>query len=398
MSGSRGTTRRYEFRVGLLIVAGMIATVVLVLMSDRISFDSYYRVTAFLEEAGGLRSGSHVELAGIPIGSVVSVRAADDTRGDIRAELSINSEYDLYESNRLTVATKGILGDTFLSFSGTGDEDRGEPLPKDGTAVVQAVPGFFDEIKRQGEEIVAGIRDILDDETRGHTKSIIADTSRFMGNLADASSRFDGLLARTDRTLANVDELTTDLRGHGNQLSDSSVQLMEDTRETLADLRSTLGNLEQQTAAMLESGTVTIVAAQRALETGRSLLQRVETQLREGGDVAASMAAVRETASVLARLAQDVAAGRGLVGQLLTSEDLVRDVNTSAINITELTESIAEHPEVLIWGQDNEQAAEARLRRQQLRERRAFAQGYQNARHGEVKEGLPEEESGEAEE
>ncbi|MDA3963763.1 MAG: MlaD family protein, partial [Planctomycetota bacterium] len=79
------STARLEMRIGLLVIAGVTALVVLILVSDRVSFDSSYRVTVYLQDAGGLNVGSPVKLAGINIGTVELIRPASDPRGQVQA-------------------------------------------------------------------------------------------------------------------------------------------------------------------------------------------------------------------------------------------------------------------------------------------------------------------------
>jgi ABC-type transporter Mla subunit MlaD len=63
---------KLELKVGMLIVGGIIAAVALVLLTDRIHFDSYYVVRAYVADAAGLRQGSPVPLDGVRIGEVDS--------------------------------------------------------------------------------------------------------------------------------------------------------------------------------------------------------------------------------------------------------------------------------------------------------------------------------------
>ena len=140
--------RLQEFRIGLLVVAGFVAVVLLILVSDRITFDSYYRVTAYMENAAGLQTGSPVELTGIQIGEIDSIQTSksETAPGAVIAVLRINDRYTLYSTSTLTVASSGIFGDSFLSFSTQAPEDD-KLLAKDGTAIVVAAPGFIDEVR-----------------------------------------------------------------------------------------------------------------------------------------------------------------------------------------------------------------------------------------------------------
>ncbi|MBA3938198.1 MAG: MCE family protein, partial [Planctomycetes bacterium] len=72
-----------EMRVGLLIVAGLVATVVMILAADHLHFERVYRVSAIVVDAGGLRAHSPVTLSGIRIGEVESLATISDPRGSV---------------------------------------------------------------------------------------------------------------------------------------------------------------------------------------------------------------------------------------------------------------------------------------------------------------------------
>ena len=75
-------------------------------------------------------------------------------------------------------------------------------------------------------------------------------------------------------------------------------------------------------------------------------------------------------------LVDGLRAGHGVVGQLLVDNELARDVNDIAINLSVASETIADHPESLIFGTDTRQLAALQARRERMRLRRAFSEGY----------------------
>src|SRR3954469_6139720 len=82
-------SQRLEIKVGLLIIAGVVALVTMVMMSDKVSFERYYRVAAYMKDAGGLRLKSPVTLSGIGVGHVDHISQATNPRGPIRVDLKI---------------------------------------------------------------------------------------------------------------------------------------------------------------------------------------------------------------------------------------------------------------------------------------------------------------------
>ena len=75
-------------------------------------------------------------------------------------------------------------------------------------------------------------------------------------------------------------------------------------------------------------------------------------------------------------IAADLRRGRGVIGQLLTSDNLSADVHQTMIGTAQLVERVSRDPQMMVWGpgEDENQAA-VRRRREQLM-RRSFMEGY----------------------
>src|ERR1043165_8146249 len=202
---------RLELKVGMLIVGGIVATVVMILLTDRIRFDNYYTVRAFLSDAAGLRSGSPVTLDGLRVGEVEGFAVVGDPRGNVQVALKINTKHPIPSDAKLSLASSGIFGDSFMAFSGAKDP-KAPLLPMDGTAEVQASRGFFDKAGQQAEAILGGVSDLLAGETRNDIKRLIkgaadlAESGRRLADNLDAQNRVLG------ETLTSVKTLSDDLR------------------------------------------------------------------------------------------------------------------------------------------------------------------------------------------
>ena len=112
------STGRLEMRVGALVIAGMAVTVLLILISDSISFEGSYRVRVILDDAAGLNPGSPVKLDGLTIGYVEQIAAFQDPlgRGSIRADAIIDNAFTIDAASKLLRKTDGIFGDGHISF------------------------------------------------------------------------------------------------------------------------------------------------------------------------------------------------------------------------------------------------------------------------------------------
>jgi phospholipid/cholesterol/gamma-HCH transport system substrate-binding protein len=354
--------RGQEFKVGLLMVAGIAAIILIVIWTDPVSFASYYQLTAYLDNAGGLRNGSPVTLSGIRVGQVMAIDTNADDRGAIRCLLRLDTRYPIDASSELQLLTSGIFGDSYLEFGPSDDGRRGEFLPQDGSAWVRVSPGLIDEVSRQGKEIVAGVVDLLDQENRDNL-------GRLLVNLADASERIDGLLQGIDETtrasaavLAELRNTTVDLRQRAGATLAGVDAVSGLAGERLPPLFDSLGRVSDQGLASLQRIDGLVARMQEQMTA-------VDPAVREA--VEGLRSAVGEIHALVAGLRQ----GEGVIGQLLSNRLLAEDVSDTLVNAKVASERIADHPEVLIWGQTIEEQAAQAERRREMQARRAFTAG-----------------------
>ncbi len=113
--------REIEIGVGLFMLAGIGA---LVFPSVRLGqvelFGTHgYAVYADFPTVGGLKAGSQVEIAGVPIGRVESIRLKDY---EARVTLHINSGVRLQTDSIVSIKTKGLIGEKFVQVNPGGSD------------------------------------------------------------------------------------------------------------------------------------------------------------------------------------------------------------------------------------------------------------------------------------
>jgi len=353
---------KLELKVGMLIVGGIIATVALVLLTDRIRFDSYYTVNAYLTDAAGLRQGSPVTLDGVRIGEVDLVSVIGDPRGNIQVKLRVNERHPIPSDAKLTLASSGIFGDSFMAFSGAKDP-KAPQLPMDDTAAVQASRGFLDKASQQAEAILSGVSDLLTGETRDDIKRLIkgaADLAESGKRLADNLDTQNKMLGET---LASVKLLSDDLRV-------TVAELKTKVDVTLTRVDGVLTTVDTQAKTLSDKTAVTI-------ERVDGLVQKATTVLDQSGpELTQTLIAARELSQKIQRIAEALAAGEGVAGQLLVNRQLAQDLNNTVIDLSRTAALIADHPEALVFGMSKEEYATQRARREREKQRRSFQEGY----------------------
>jgi virulence factor Mce-like protein len=358
---ARAEDYRLELRVGLLILAGLIALVGVILVSERFSFEDEYQVTAFLRDAGGLRTGSPVTLAGLPIGKVTTISTdSGEVRFPVKVILSIKETYRLPAASTLAVATSGIFGDAYLAFTGSGSPaGNHDLLPVDGSAKVHATRGFMDTATQQGLDLLESLNDLLDPDAR-------TDTKRLLHGSADLAEEA-ALLTKQWR------EQTQGLAALIQHLDDTAMGI-DATQKRLApnieEVVTNLGSFAKRGEAVLTQVEATLATIDRAAAG-------VDTMTAENREsIAALLNDLRTSAAAVAHLADGISQGEGLLGRLIGDRSLARDVSDLSLNLVQVSELILEHPEALVFGMSKEDQVKWRERRDKLRLRRSFQNGY----------------------
>ena len=370
---------RQELRIGLLVIAALTSLVVLVLVSDRISFDPGYRITVQMRDAGGLNVGSPVKLSGVQIGTVRSISA--NSLGEINAVVTIDSEYQLSESMPLELASQGIFGDGFLSFSAPSVIPD-IPIVTDGTAVIQADSTFFERVSAQAGEILTGVSELTNQRNRESIATILrnmatlSDTAVTLSQSWQAHDQALGqVLATSDQLLRGLDASRQDLTSQlqtslvafnqqTNHIGETTTQLSSEAQAVLLQTQQVMGRLD---ALTVQTSQLMLDASRPAMESLQST-QLMLTQLQH--------------------MVDRLQAGQGLIGQLMTNDAMAQDVNETLISANQLVERISDQPEILIWGSAKEDSTAARNARDAIKQRRAFMEGYDRRVPADAKEAV----------
>jgi phospholipid/cholesterol/gamma-HCH transport system substrate-binding protein len=114
-----------EMAVGIFVLIGVFCLVYISIRLGRLEVigSGYYTVYADFEKAGGIKQGSSVEIAGVEVGKVKSIRL-DNYQA--RVELSIEKTVKLQEDTIASIRTKGLIGEKFVQIT-PGGSDRTIP-------------------------------------------------------------------------------------------------------------------------------------------------------------------------------------------------------------------------------------------------------------------------------
>lgn len=120
-----------EAAVGFFVLIGLVCLAYLTVRLGRMEVfnDQGYTVYASFNSVSGLRTGAEVEIAGVRVGRVKSIRL-DDRQPRAIVELQINKGVQLTDDVIASVKTSGLIGDKYINLApggagaelGQGDE------------------------------------------------------------------------------------------------------------------------------------------------------------------------------------------------------------------------------------------------------------------------------------
>jgi phospholipid/cholesterol/gamma-HCH transport system substrate-binding protein len=215
--------------LGTVTIAVVLALLLALFLPNNISLNKR-TWHAQLAQAGGLKSGDEVRVAGVPVGRVTSLKIRDAL---VWTTFQLRKSIDLGRDSHADVKVATLLGNHFLQVVPGG----GGPLPDHTIPVANTlVPFQVEDIIQAGGAALeqldgAKIRDalkVLSDDFRGTpalTRQALDGISRLSAVVLTRRAQLSTLLQQADNVTANLD---------ANR--DSLVQLMQQASLVLAEV------------------------------------------------------------------------------------------------------------------------------------------------------------------
>lgn len=130
---------KIEFFVGLFMVVGILAAVIMALKVAGLVLDSSsntYTVQAKFDNIGSLKLRAPVRIGGVVIGRVEAISLDKNDLVPV-VTMAIQSEYNnLSSESKASILTAGIIGEQYISIKpGFYDEEMGSTYLKDGDTI-----------------------------------------------------------------------------------------------------------------------------------------------------------------------------------------------------------------------------------------------------------------------
>lgn len=198
-------------------------------------------------EAGGLRAGAEVRVAGVKVGEVESV---DLVGAEVEVRFRVD-DVELGDQTRAEVKVKTLLGRKYLALAPAGRGELEDPIPVERTTTPY--------------DVNAALSDLSDTVTEIDTDQLAASFTALSEAFADTPESVRGMvsgltaLSRTistrDRELADLLDATTSVTGSLAERNDELARIVEDGGTLLTELRRRRDAVEAMLTGTAALGT-----------------------------------------------------------------------------------------------------------------------------------------------
>jgi phospholipid/cholesterol/gamma-HCH transport system substrate-binding protein len=254
--------RHREVWVGLFVVAGVLATVIiLAVMTDAALFRGRYIINTKVPNASGIRKGDPVLMRGVNIGRILSFTILQQ---EVQMRLEIEGEYPVPKDSRIEIKASGLLGgmvadvipgsspqsatwgDTLPGGTGVGLFDKMDLLADEADKVAKRVQGLLsDDMVKDMQGSARGTRESLESlqailkEQRGELRALSASLKRSAEGLEKVTTG-----PELERTTKKLDALVTKLDGTATTF-DGSAKSLDSILARMDRGEGTLGKLSK---------------------------------------------------------------------------------------------------------------------------------------------------------
>jgi phospholipid/cholesterol/gamma-HCH transport system substrate-binding protein len=336
-----------QLRVGLTVLFASITLAVLIFVMSGTGgwFTSKITLRSYFDNAGGLREGAPVRLAGVDIGNVTTVRIVNGKpTTPVEVTLKVNTKYsfNLRKDSVTLLSTAGILGETYVdvdSSSAKGPEAtdgdtlaaRNQPDIQDVVRASQGTLQNMDSLLKRVDRIMSFIESgqgsigkvIYDPSLYNQLNSTVAEFKGIvddiqsgkgsLGPLLTSDEAYKKVIAAIDKINVMVDDLQQGKGTAGKLLKDPA--LYDNANKTIANVRQLTDDINAGKGAIGKMTHDEEFAAH--LQTLMNNLSELSSRLEKG---------------------------EGTAGMLFKDPALYNNSNQMLVETRELVKAIRENP------------------------------------------------------
>jgi phospholipid/cholesterol/gamma-HCH transport system substrate-binding protein len=336
-----------QLRVGLTVVFASITLAVLIFMMSGTGGWLTRKIVlkAYFDNAGGLRVGAPVRLAGVDIGNVTNVRIVDGkpaTPVEVTMKVNMKYAFNLRKDSIALLTTAGVLGEIFVDIDSAAAKG---PVVVDGdTLAIRSQPDIADVV-RQSQGTLQNMDALLKRLDR-----IVAFVESGQGSIGKVI--YDpGLYDRLNATVSEFKGLVDDVKNGQGSLGPlfTSDEAYKKAIAAIDKLNAIIDDLQQGkgTAGKLLKDPELYENANKTVANVRQLTEDINAGKGALGKLTRDQefaAQLQTTMNNLAELSSRLEKGEGTAGLLSKDSALYNNSNQMLLETRELVKSIRENP------------------------------------------------------
>jgi phospholipid/cholesterol/gamma-HCH transport system substrate-binding protein len=337
-----------QLKVGVLIIVALAAlTALIFLMSGSTGglFAGKITLRTYFENAAGLKVGAPVNLEGVTIGNVKSIRISPDRKlTPVEVIMKVSSQYttDVREDSKASLDTIGVLGDTVVDID---SKHAIGPRVKDNDELgTTESPNLSDVIKssqgtiEQVNTILAKIDSLVDSLNTGK-----GSVGQFINDPA--------LYSKAVQTVDQLQKISTDLNSGkgsiGKLLKDETLyNNLNDTTARLNHITTEIDNGQGTIGKLLKDKTL-YNNLNDTVNNANALMAEINQGKGTLGMLAKDpqfQAKFRDTVDKLDAIVDKINSGQGTIGQLVANPSLYNNANAMLTESRNLVTQVRENP------------------------------------------------------
>ncbi len=305
------------FRVGLLVIAALGILFGFLTFSKKggMEKDEAVEVYAYFKDASGLGKKSRVQIAGIPVGEIISIELVG-----LRAKVTIRikKEIGVRRNAALTKRSESLLGDYLIDLTPGTEESppilNGEEIKSVLDAPgMEAVMGSLQLIAQDVQQVTKSLRNVLGgDKGQASLESILANlttlTAAVDKTVRDTSSRLDQILGNIEGISGDVRRITTKEQASISNIVTNLDVISKDVRDVIATVKRVVGENEDE----VEGGVASVKETLAKLDRTLGNIEDVSKTIKEGKGPIGALVANERLGQKLSDTIEDVSdfAGR----------------------------------------------------------------------------------------
>ncbi len=223
-----------------VIGAGVLAALIIGALQFRVLLDFTRGSTfsAFFADAGGLKTGDAVQVAGYQVGQVKSITLVNShalVTFDVKDDISVG------DRSEAAIKTKALLGSKVLEVTPRGDGTQTEAIPMERTTSPYQLPDALGDLSAT----ISGLNTDQLSSSLTVLSQTFADTPPQLQSALAGVARFSQTLDQRDAELRSLLSNANKATGILAQRSDEIVSLVSNTNALLIELESQSSALDQ---------------------------------------------------------------------------------------------------------------------------------------------------------